>query len=132
VHASSVVVAQRERTKTLKEMAHNSHFDLIDRLSVDLRAPAKHPSREALQTLAEVRERLSVLPQWNAAGSMPCSPRLWRACGAGSAKSRSRRESLGPARQCGRRFDAMLEFLGRDHTLARIDVVLATPGPGHA
>src|SRR3974390_3167063 len=37
-----VIVAQRERAKTLKEMAHNSRFFFVDPIEVDPKAAAKH------------------------------------------------------------------------------------------
>src|SRR5215467_1726505 len=37
-----VILAQRERSKTLKEMAHNSRFFFVERIEIDTRAAAKH------------------------------------------------------------------------------------------
>ncbi|HJX20366.1 MAG TPA: glutamate--tRNA ligase, partial [Steroidobacteraceae bacterium] len=62
-----VIVAQRERAKTLKEMAQNSRFFFVDRIEVDSKAAAKHLGGDALPTVARVRERLVSLPEWNAA-----------------------------------------------------------------
>src|ERR1700716_5905 len=43
-----VIVAQRERAKTLKEMAQNSRFFFVDRIEVDSKAAAKHLGGDAL------------------------------------------------------------------------------------
>ena len=42
-----VIVAQRERAKTLKEMAQNSRFFFIDDVELDAKAAAKAPDRRA-------------------------------------------------------------------------------------
>src|SRR5262249_7686269 len=61
-----VIVAQRERAKTMKEMAQNSRFFFVDRIDIDPKAAAKHLGGDALQTLASVPERRAALPVWNA------------------------------------------------------------------
>src|SRR5580692_683002 len=47
-----VILAQRERAKTLKEMAQNSRFFFVDRIEVDAKAAAKHLGGDALPTVA--------------------------------------------------------------------------------
>src|SRR5690348_1162946 len=42
-----VILAQRERTKTMKEMAYNSRFFFVEQIEVDPKAAAKHLSTEA-------------------------------------------------------------------------------------
>src|SRR6204780_4554157 len=62
-----VIVAQRERAKTLKEMAQNSRFFFVESVDVDPKAAAKHFAGDALGTLAQVREQLGSLARWDAA-----------------------------------------------------------------
>src|SRR3981189_3070441 len=62
-----VILAQRERTKTLKEMAQNSRFFFVDSIELDPKAAAKHLGSDALHAVAKVRERLAGLPEWSAA-----------------------------------------------------------------
>src|ERR1700732_3660191 len=52
-----VIVAQRKRAKTLKEMAQNSRFFFVDRIEVDPKAAAKHLGGDALPIMAKVPER---------------------------------------------------------------------------
>src|SRR5246500_5685866 len=61
-----VILAQRQRTKTMKEMAHNSRFLFVERIEVDPKAAAKYLGAEGRAVLARVRERLDGLPQWEA------------------------------------------------------------------
>src|SRR5260370_34457423 len=60
-----LIVAQRERSKTLKEMAQNSRFFFVDSIEVDPKAAAKHLGGDALPNVAKVREPLVTLPQSN-------------------------------------------------------------------
>jgi glutamyl-tRNA synthetase len=62
-----VVSAQRERARTLREMAQNSRFFFQDFAQFDDKAARKHLTAEAVPVLAAVREELTALPQWNAA-----------------------------------------------------------------
>src|ERR1700756_2144264 len=61
-----VIVTQRERAKTLKEMAQNSRFFFIDSVEIDPKAAAKHLAGDGAQVLAKARARLGSLPEWNA------------------------------------------------------------------
>src|SRR5246127_1442724 len=47
-----VIVTQRERAKTLKEMAQNSRFFFIDSVEIDPKAAAKHLAGDGAQVLA--------------------------------------------------------------------------------
>src|SRR5258708_2743776 len=62
-----VILAQRERAKTMKEMAQNSRFFFTDAVTVDPKAAAKHFGGDAAAMLANARERFAGLPEWNAA-----------------------------------------------------------------
>ena len=56
-----MILAQRERAKTLKEMAHSSRFFFVDTVEIDAKAAAKHLNAEGLGRLGQVRERLAAL-----------------------------------------------------------------------
>jgi len=121
-----VIAAQRERAKTMKEMAQNSRFFFVDRIDVDPKAAAKHLSGEALQTLASVRAQLSALPQWNA-GAIHAVLNDFAArqqSGLGRIAQPLRVAVTGTA--VSPPIDATLALLGRERTLSRIDAVLAT------
>src|SRR2546430_7159635 len=51
-----VILAQRERAKTLKEMAQNSRFFFVDRIELEPKAAAKHLGADALPTVARDRK----------------------------------------------------------------------------
>jgi glutamyl-tRNA synthetase len=61
-----IIVAQRERAKTLKEMAANSRFFFLDEVTLDPKAAEKHLTVEARGTLAELAARLAALAEWRA------------------------------------------------------------------
>ena len=60
----NVVLAQRERAKTLVEMAKNSVFFYQDFDDYDPKAAAKHLKPEAASAVADLRQRLAVLTPW--------------------------------------------------------------------
>jgi glutamyl-tRNA synthetase len=122
-----VVVAQRERAKTMKEMAQNSRFFFVDRIDVDPKAAAKHLSGEALQTLANVRAQLSALPQWNAGAIHAVLNDLATRQQSGLGKIAQPLRVAVTGTAVSPPIDATLELLGRARTLSRIDAVLASP-----
>ena len=63
-----IVVAQRERAKTLKEMAANSRFFFGDDVALDPKAADKHLTADARALLGELRARLAALEAWEAPG----------------------------------------------------------------
>src|SRR6185437_8005100 len=81
-----VILAQRERSKTLKEMAQNSRFFFTDAIEVDPKAAAKHFAGGGIEMLGKVRERLGALPEWSAAAIHETLDELATALGAGLGK----------------------------------------------
>jgi len=61
-----VVNAQRERAKTLKEMAHNSQFFFREFDRYDEKAAKKNLTAEAVAFLGELQQGLRSLAEWNA------------------------------------------------------------------
>src|SRR5580658_4315033 len=61
-----VVLAQRERAKTLKEMAHNSLYFFREFDSYDEKAASKQLNRTAAPLLETLRNGLASLSEWNA------------------------------------------------------------------
>jgi len=123
-----VILAQRERTKTLKEMAHNSRFFFVDRIDVEPKAAAKHLGPDALPTLATVREELSRLPQWNASAIHVALDALAARLQSGLGRIAQPLRVAVSGTAISPPIDATLELLGRERTLARIDAVLAKGG----
>src|ERR1700733_2290059 len=119
-----VIVAQRERAKTMKEMALNSRFFFVERIDIDPKAAAKHLGAEALPLLAEVRAQLASLPLWSAGTiHMLLSELATRTqLGLGKIAQPLRVAVTGTA--VSPPIDATLELLGRERALARIDAGL--------
>ena len=117
---AQIVLAQRERSKTLKEMAENSGFFFKRPASYDENAVRKHVTAEALAILNEVLGELERLPAWSA----PVIHEFLTAAAA------ARGVALGKLAQpirlavCGGTvsppIDATLEILGREETLSRL------------
>ena len=61
-----VANAQRERARTLKEMAQNSLFFFRDFDQYDEKAAGKHLGPEAMPLLEALRTALAATPEWNA------------------------------------------------------------------
>jgi glutamyl-tRNA synthetase len=127
-----VILAQRERTKTMKEMAHNSRFFFVDRIEVDPKAAAKYLGGEGHDALTQVRGQLDQLPQWNAlaihAALNDIATRLQS--GLGKVAQPLRVAVTGTA--VSPPIDVTLELLGRTRTLERIDAALSRSTVGSA
>ena len=115
-----IVVAQRERAKTLKEMAVNSLFFFRSPAAYDEKAVRKHVTPEIVALLEQLSEELSRLSDWSA-------PAIHAVISGLAAKENI---SLGKLAQpirlaaCGGTvsppIDATLAILGRDETLSRL------------
>jgi glutamyl-tRNA synthetase len=127
-----VILAQRERTKTMKEMAHNSRFLFVERIEIDPKAAAKHLGGEGRAVLAKVREQLEGLPQWNAPSIHAALNRLAATLQSGLGKVAQPLRVAVTGTPVSPPIDATLELLGRDRTLLRIDAALGMGGTGPA
>ena len=127
-----VVLAQRERAKTLKEMAHNSRFFFVERIEIDPKAATKHLGGDAPSMLAQVREQLHALPQWNAAAIHNALTELAARLQSGLGKIAQPVRVAVTGTAVSPPIDVTLELLGRGRTLARIDAALASSPAGSA
>ena len=119
-YLAKIVVAQRERTKSLKEMAELSRYFFGESAPLDPKAAAKHLTDEAKALLRDFAAVLDTLPDWSA-------PVLHEALGAFAT---ARGVGLGKVAQPLRvavtggtispPIDQTLELLGRDRTLRRL------------
>ena len=123
-----VIVAQRERAKTMKEMAHNSRFFFTDQLEIDPKAAAKHLAGDAPQLLAQVRARLAALGSWDAVGIHAVLNDLATQLGVGLGKIAQPLRVAVTGTSVSPPIDATLALLGRQRSLARIDAALARGG----
>jgi len=116
-----IVLAQRERAKTLKEMSDNSRFFFAAPTAYDDKAVRKHVTADVLALLEDVARELAELEDWTA----PALHALINGFAVG------KRLSLGKLAQpirlavCGGTIsppiDATLAILGRTESLARIN-----------
>ncbi len=115
-----IVLSQRERAKTLREMAANSAFFFRAPASYDEKAVRKHVTAEVLVLLAEAAAELGQLSDWSA----PAIHALIN--GLATAKGVSLGKLAQPIRLavCGGTvsppIDATLEILGREESLTRL------------
>ncbi len=124
-----IILAQRERAKTLKEMAQNSRFFFTDAVQLDPKAAAKHLAGGGLEMLAKVRERLGALPDWNAASIHGALNDLATALGTGLGKIAQPVRVAVTGTAVSPPIDATLDLLGRERSLARIDSAMARTTP---
>ncbi len=121
---AAVIAVQRERAKTLVEMAHNSRFFYKDFDAYDEKAAAKHLQPEALAPLADLRQALEGLGSWTAAAIHEVI----------NATAERHQLKLGGVAQPLRvaisggsvspPIDVTLELVGREKTLQRLDRAL--------
>jgi glutamyl-tRNA synthetase len=115
-----IVVSQRERAKTVLEMARNSLFFFRAPLSYDDKAVRKHLNAEILKLLADLTPALGQLQSWNA----PSIHELIN--GFATEKGVALGKLAQPIRiaVCGGTIsppiDATLAILGKDEALARL------------
>jgi len=120
-----IVLAQRERNKTLREMAANSAFFFRPPQTYDEKAVRKHVTPDILPLIGAVREELARLSDWSA----PAIHRLIDGLAA------AHQISLGKLAQpirlavCGGTvsppIDATLAILGKDESLTRLAAAIA-------
>jgi glutamyl-tRNA synthetase len=121
-----VIVAQRERAKTMKEMAQNSRFFFTDQVETDPKAAAKHLAGDAPQLLVQVRERLAALGTWDAPALHAALNDLATQLATGLGKVAQPLRVAVTGTSVSPPIDATLALLGRERSLARIDAALAT------
>ena len=127
-----VILVQRERAKTLKEMALNSRFFFVDDITVDPKAAAKHLSGDASAALAKARARLGSLAEWNAASIHAALEALAAELGAGLGRVAQPLRVAVSGSAVSPPIDATLALLGRERTLARVDAALAGSRPAQS
>jgi glutamyl-tRNA synthetase len=124
-----VIVSQRERSKTLKEMAQNSRFFFTDTVELDPKAVAKHLTAEAGPVLIQVRQRLASLGEWSAAAIHTTLNDLATNLHSGLGKIAQPVRVAVAGSAVSPPIDATLALLGRERTLARIDSALQRVPP---
>jgi glutamyl-tRNA synthetase len=119
-----VIVAQRERVKTLKEMAANSRFLFDDRLIWDQQAVAKHLAGDGRSMLGAVRAALAALAEWSPEAINQALKLVASTAGTGLGKVAQPLRVAVTGTTISPPIDVTLALLGRAKTLARVDVAL--------
>jgi glutamyl-tRNA synthetase len=127
-----VILAQRERAKTLGEMAQNSRFFFIETVELDPKATARHLSGDAPAMLAQLRDELRSLPEWSAASVHAALNQLAARTQSGLGKVAQPLRVAVTGTAVSPPIDVTAELLGRERTLARIDAALRRLLPGSA
>jgi glutamyl-tRNA synthetase len=115
-----IVLAQRERSKTMREMADNSAFFFRPPSAYDEKAVRKHVTPEALALLAEACLKLEALADWSATAihELINGVALGRGVALGKLAQPIRLAVCGGT--ISPPIDATLEILGREESLSRL------------
>jgi glutamyl-tRNA synthetase len=119
-----VILSQRERAKTMKEMAQNSRFFFVETVELDPKSAAKHLTPAAIPVLAAVRDRLASLGDWSAATINAAVNELAAELQTGLGKIAQPIRVAVTGTAVSPPIDATLALLGRNRTLSRIDAAL--------
>ena len=119
-----VVKAQRERAKTLLEMAQNSAFFYRNDIEYDSKDAAAHLKPEAEKPLADLRTRLAALPLWLAEPIHATVTGVAEAHGLKLGKVAQPLRVAIAGRAVSPPIDVTLWLLGREKTLQRLDRAL--------
>jgi len=120
-----VVMAQRERAKTLSEMASASAFFYKDIKRYEPKDAETHLNPEILQPLSKLREQLADLPEWTATAIHASINGLAEVLGLKLGKIAQPLRVAVAGRATSPPIDQTLALLGREQTLKRLDLALA-------
>ena len=119
-----VVKVQRERAKTLAEMAGNSEFFYRNIDGYDVKDAATHLKAEAQKPLMELRAKLAALPAWEAPAIHAAVSAVAEAQGLKLGKIAQPVRVAVAGRAVSPPIDVTLKLLGREKSLARLDAAL--------
>jgi glutamyl-tRNA synthetase len=125
-----IVTVQRERAKTLVEMAQASRFFFEAPAAYDQKAAGKHIKPETLPLLRSFRERLQALGAWTAPAIHQALEARCTEAGVGLGKLAQPVRIAVSGGAVSPPIDATLALLGKDATLARLDAALRHFGDG--
>jgi glutamyl-tRNA synthetase len=116
-----IVLAQRERAKTLKEMADNSRFFFEEEITLDPKAAEKHLTADSKALLRELRERFAALTEWAAPAIHAVLENFAKEKSLGLGKVAQPVRVAVSGGTISPPIDATLALLGQTKTLARLD-----------
>jgi glutamyl-tRNA synthetase len=121
-----IVLSQRERAKTLKEMAENSRFFFGDEVTIDAKAAEKHLTADAKALLGELRTRFAAIGEWSAPAVHAALEALAKEKALGLGKVAQPLRVAVSGSTVSPPIDATLALLGQARTLARLDRALTS------
>lgn len=119
-YLAKIVVAQRERTKTLKDMADASRCFFGDAVALDPKAVAKHLTEDSRALLREFGAVLAAVASWTAPALHEALNAFAAAKGVGLGKVAQPLRVAVTGGTISPPIDFTLELLGRERTLARL------------
>ncbi len=125
---ADLVVALRERTQTLKEMAEKSAVWFGPLTQYDETAVAKHLKEQAREPLAQARSRFAALPEWTPEDIHDVVKDVAEALGIGMGKIAQPLRVAITGSQVSPDIGWTVYLCGRDEALARIDAAIARIG----
>jgi len=120
-----VVAVQRERSKTLKEMAELSRYFFVDEIALDEKSARKHLTTESVALLEKVRERLSALGEWVAEPIHATLSAIAAELGVGLGKVAQPLRVALTGGTVSPPIDATAALIGRERALGRLDRAIA-------
>jgi glutamyl-tRNA synthetase len=121
---TAMVLALRERAKTLSEMAQAAAFFYQELTDYDPKDAAQHFKAEAVGPLATLRDALKELPLWKKEAIHSCVNRVAESLGLKLGKIAQPLRVAVAGRAVSPPIDTTLSLLGRERTLARLDKAL--------
>jgi glutamyl-tRNA synthetase len=118
--AVRVILAQRERVKTLREMAERSRYFFEDTITFETAAVTKHLTSEARELLSVLANRFELISDWNAAALHQGLHDLVNERGLGLGKIAQPLRVALTGSTVSPPIDATLELIGRDRVLVRL------------
>ena len=121
----AVVLAQRERSKTLKEMAEASRFFFEFPARIDEKAAKKHLGNDARPVLESARASLAAIARWDTGAIHQAVQELADTRGLGLGKVAQPIRVAVSGGSVSPPIDQTLAILGRETTLRRLDDAIA-------
>jgi len=121
----AVILAQRERAKTLKEMAEASRFFFQAPATYEEKSAKKHLTAESATVLENSKSALTALPDWQPTPIHEAIQAQAEAGGLGLGKIAQPIRVAVSGGSVSPPIDQTLAILGRDETLARLDRAIA-------
>ena len=122
---ADIVIALRDRVQTLKEMAEKSAVWFNPMTDYDDAAVAKHLTEAARAPLADARDRLAALPDWNAEAIGEALKAAAEALGIGMGKIAQPMRVAITGTQVSPDISHTVYLAGRGEAIKRIDAALA-------